>query len=382
MTGPPVASAAAGRDDADRGRDAAPTTEGVDRRARTGHVDEPHKRIEKTRRFVTSVVLLAAVAALPLRLGGDPGPAEVAHGTVAAATTIVATPLLLALLVATVTRRLRPRLVERSLWVVMALLQLTWGIDGALHVEATSHANHVLEATQTSGVLVVACFLVFPRRHARLAAVLMTGSVGLSLAIAGTRTSVGGDATFTLVVLVTLALLADGIAGTARILRSHEARARATAQLAFRDDMTGLLNRRGMIRALDEVPAGSGLILLDIDHFKRVNDLLGHAVGDAVIEHVATTLRGGLRDDDEIGRWGGEEFLVVVPGTQPSSLLVMAERLRAAVGATGFEPSTTVSAGVATIRPGEEWAAALRRADQALYDAKRRGRDRVVEAGG
>ncbi len=125
------------------------------------------------------------------------------------------------------------------------------------------------------------------------------------------------------------------------------------------------------------------LVLIDIDHFKRVNDQHGHAAGDAVLRHFAATLQATLRSTDFAGRWGGEEFLVVTPQAGADTAATLVERLRDALAATSFDAAVpglriTFSAGVAECAPGEDLHLAIERADRALYQAKRSGRDRTV----
>jgi diguanylate cyclase (GGDEF)-like protein len=137
-------------------------------------------------------------------------------------------------------------------------------------------------------------------------------------------------------------------------------------------------------RAVSEHEAGSVLIC-DIDHFKAVNDGHGHAAGDHVLGEVTHVLRENLRAEDQLGRLGGEEFLVLLPDAGGEAAAAAAEKLRAEVErreveVEGHALSVTVSAGWATFDGGEEPDGLLRRADDALYDAKRRGRNRVEGA--
>ncbi len=160
--------------------------------------------------------------------------------------------------------------------------------------------------------------------------------------------------------------------------------------LARTDRLSGLLNRRAMEEALDEqLQRGrrhgepAALLMVDIDHFKRINDAHGHAVGDAAIVALADTLRAGLRSLDRAARWGGEEFLVLLPQQDAAAAWAVAERLRAALATLpGPElPRFTVSVGVAALQRGDrEWGDWLKRADGALYAAKAAGRDRVLAA--
>jgi diguanylate cyclase (GGDEF)-like protein len=158
--------------------------------------------------------------------------------------------------------------------------------------------------------------------------------------------------------------------------------------LAATDPLTGLFNRRQALDALGALgsPAAGRpapvALLCDIDHFKCVNDQLGHDVGDRVLVEVAEALRRATRASDIVARWGGEEFLVVLPGTNLHEARELAERLRQRVhavtaqGAAAGLGGATLSVGVAMHRGDEAVAAWLRRADEALYRAKNAGRDR------
>ncbi|MBH9551435.1 GGDEF domain-containing response regulator [Inhella gelatinilytica] len=167
-----------------------------------------------------------------------------------------------------------------------------------------------------------------------------------------------------------------------------EAANRELAALSRTDALTGLANRRCLDEALEHAWRRAGraeqslaAILLDIDHFKQVNDQHGHGVGDSVLVEVAGLLRRGVRATDLAGRWGGEEFLILCPDTDRDGALALAEKLRAAVEAHAFEVvgRKTSSFGVATLNPNEALADLLRRTDEALYRSKREGRNRVTQ---
>jgi diguanylate cyclase (GGDEF)-like protein len=154
------------------------------------------------------------------------------------------------------------------------------------------------------------------------------------------------------------------------------------------DPLTGMLNRNALASRVAELGQQSelsgepvGLILADLDHFKQVNDSLGHATGDAVLRDVAYVLRKQLRAFDLAYRLGGEEFLVLLPGADGAQTRELAEELREAVcaGAVGGGVEVTVSLGVSASQRGEafDYAAVFAEADAALYEAKRSGRDRV-----
>lgn len=161
----------------------------------------------------------------------------------------------------------------------------------------------------------------------------------------------------------------------------------AMARQAGTDALTGLANRRALDAALDAQCALAqregrpcAVLMLDLDHFKTINDTHGHAVGDAVLRAFGARLQAQLRVSDLCARYGGEEFVVLLAGTPFEPAEEVGERLRAAVRGAPLAEGvvTTVSVGTASYRAGDDAAALLARADAALYEAKRRGRDRVV----
>ena len=163
--------------------------------------------------------------------------------------------------------------------------------------------------------------------------------------------------------------------------------------LASTDELTGVANRRAIEEALrrdlaraDRDATPMSVILIDVDHFKSVNDTWGHATGDAVLSALGKLMRQLLRASDVAGRWGGEEFLCILPNTDSQGATVVAERLRTTlplntVAGPRGPVQVTASFGVATVRgPGCRSASEgiMRRADSALYSAKEQGRDRIV----
>jgi two-component system cell cycle response regulator len=166
-----------------------------------------------------------------------------------------------------------------------------------------------------------------------------------------------------------------------------------SVEMALTDQLTGLHNRRYMTRHLatslaSAAGSGKGLafLIIDVDHFKLVNDSHGHDVGDEILREFASRISANIRGIDLACRFGGEEFVVVMPDTDVSLACTVAERLRKSVETTPFEISRapgklgiTISIGIAGSEgPGDTADALLRRADQALYRAKREGRNRVV----
>ena len=183
----------------------------------------------------------------------------------------------------------------------------------------------------------------------------------------------------------------------ARLRDQREALAQALAinrDLATRDELTGLPNRRAMLDLMDlehrrSLRSGRPMLLaeLDIDHFKRVNDEHGHATGDRALQAFASVVRANVRDTDVLARWGGEEFVLMVSDTSVEEARDLLERARLAVAALEIPHARgvlrmTVSIGLAQHLPGDTVALTLERADQALYTAKSLGRNRVVVAPG
>lgn len=182
-----------------------------------------------------------------------------------------------------------------------------------------------------------------------------------------------------------------------RILRLQDELIGTQEALQFQathDALTGLLNRGAILRdVMRELTRArrehisAGVILVDIDHFKAVNDEYGHLTGDAILQGVALRMSGLLRAYDSIGRYGGEEFLVLAPSSDAEGAMQFAERLRAGVESTTYETDAgslqlTLSLGVAVSNPEDapNTQALLKTADAALYRAKETGRNRIVLA--
>lgn len=164
-------------------------------------------------------------------------------------------------------------------------------------------------------------------------------------------------------------------------LRAEEA-ARIATMAAETDALTGIANRRRILDQLDRSILSAtrdgyplSVAIFDIDHFKQINDRFGHQVGDTVIRRVALTAQGLVRATDSIGRFGGEEFVIVLPDASAQTALLVAERVRAAIEGEPADPAVTISIGIARLRDGDTVETVLKRADDALYAAKREGRN-------
>ena len=173
---------------------------------------------------------------------------------------------------------------------------------------------------------------------------------------------------------------------------SRAARNSVIARAAYRDTLTGLPNRGALalmeptLKRIDVHDTPVAVLMLDVDHFKRINDDYGHGGGDAALRHVALRLQSLLRQGDTLVRWGGEEFCLCLRGTGADDARAIAEKLRAGLAAEpvplpdGSSCTVTASFGLAMLRPFEALSDTLGRADQALYRAKRTGRNRVEVA--
>ncbi|NWG14068.1 MAG: diguanylate cyclase [Acidobacteria bacterium] len=178
----------------------------------------------------------------------------------------------------------------------------------------------------------------------------------------------------------------------ARLLRAQE----ELQHMATHDNLSGLYNRFAILEVLsrelnraNREELSTSVIVADIDHFKKINDTLGHIAGDAILREVARRLRTNIRAYDAVGRYGGEEFLVVLPNCREAGARETAERLRRAISEFPVELAegtvrVTLSFGVTTCRPlsSEHLEAVIRTADAALYRAKAMGRNCVVAAAG
>lgn len=229
---------------------------------------------------------------------------------------------------------------------------------------------------------------------AGLVLVSVATSVGVMFAL-NALMGIGFGPTFkrSLTIAIVAPTLVSGPIGglIVRLLREVETARQVAQRLAWYDPLTDVVNRRRFVDLLEAAIAtarGDGrplsAVLLDLDDFKRVNDLYGHAAGDALLRAVAQALVGCVRDDDIVARRGGEEFAILLPNADAEGAVQVMQRVRAAVAAVrlvdhGAELGCTASIGVATLgRDGFD--ALLMRADRAMYRAKREGKNRVMLA--
>ncbi len=163
-------------------------------------------------------------------------------------------------------------------------------------------------------------------------------------------------------------------------------------EMVLSDPLTGLGNRRFFDRSiaplfaqLESKNEPFSIMVFDIDHFKRVNDILGHDMGDQILKEIAARLASNMRAIDIVSRYGGEEFMIAMPRTKAKQALIAADRIRSLIGGTpiyidGQALHITTSAGVAQVKPGEKLRDVFKRADGALYRAKQAGRNKVLSA--
>jgi diguanylate cyclase (GGDEF)-like protein len=192
------------------------------------------------------------------------------------------------------------------------------------------------------------------------------------------------------VFVLEMTLYAVGTAFIVLVLAS-ERTMRIHRDAAVTDELTGVLNRRGVLQAAQGLIAGQArkgepvsALMFDLDHFKSINDRFGHGIGDRALQLFATTTTVSMRTSDIVGRFGGEEFVALLPGNLADAKIV-AERVRkafetAAVTVAGCDLNATVSIGAAAGQPGTDIVALLAAADAALYRAKASGRNRVEVA--
>ncbi|MDX1367016.1 GGDEF domain-containing protein [Pseudomonas sp.] len=251
-------------------------------------------------------------------------------------------------------------------------------------------------------ILLFGVFQLPPRVFARCAAIAFFGFAGLNIYEAYQyRLADPGLAILQVSVLGGVMLWLSLFAGYVHAMRQRMRQRRFALQahqdtlrgmmrqlegLVSTDELTGLFNRRHFLRfakgELESLRASSqhGLALIDLDHFKRINDAHGHAAGDRVLQTFASVAQACLRDGDIIARYGGEEFVLMLPNTQADQFTACCERLREAFNQSeplGIKVDTlSLSIGMTLLTMNDDLDEALQRADQALYRAKRSGRNR------
>ena len=195
----------------------------------------------------------------------------------------------------------------------------------------------------------------------------------------------GPDVVGSVILIIPVAVLAGeviaaNVSRSRELAREQQRSVEALAKANLTDDLTQLGNRRFGNQMLDEVEPGDVVAVLDLDHFKTVNDRFGHARGDQILQELGACLRADVRTSDGVARMGGEEFLLIVRQPQPGQAFHSVDRVVSAWRARS--PLSTLSAGVAIHVAGQSPSDTYRAADQALYAAKTGGRDRTVVAGG
>lgn len=251
---------------------------------------------------------------------------------------------------------------------------------------ATTWAHEAHHVGRALVVTVGGLYVTLGRRVGRrasilTAAVLVMATLGVFEAL-GTLDVTGRGALTPLLDMLVSGLLAGLLFDVAALNAHHLAKGRRSAtRLAELDALTQVNNRHGVepsIRAVLDRPGEAGLVMLDLDHFKWINDTHGHGGGDRILREVGRVLQDNTRDVDVVGRWGGEEFVIVVPDGGAEVAIRVAERCRVALHGIRADFPISGSFGVAMVEPDDSAESLLKRADHALYRAKRRGRDRVV----
>ncbi|WP_220104878.1 GGDEF domain-containing protein [Neiella holothuriorum] len=239
-----------------------------------------------------------------------------------------------------------------------------------------------------AGLIIVAGVMVISIRYSELQTAI-AGAVLVSLLAIMEHSSLGNSVSDSIEIFMPLLAISVYMLRLIPQMLHEQVRLR---QRADSDPLTHLLNRRGFTAVANielerayRYKRPLAVLILDIDHFKNVNDTHGHACGDVVIKLVARCMLRGLRSEAIAGRWGGEEFVVILPESDDEAARVCAERIRQLIGneKAQFETGSvnvTASAGVAMAESGETLEQILNRADQALYRAKQQGRDRVIVA--
>jgi len=229
--------------------------------------------------------------------------------------------------------------------------------------------------------------------HPRMLIIATIGAIaGIGAIMALTGKTLGIEVASILSVSFSLALFSadvvrKNIKPSEERLMSLEAENKELWNLSYRDGLTGLYNRRYMEQVAEQLFSRAvryreplHVLMLDIDHFKKVNDKLGHQVGDEVLQNVAATIQSIIRTSDTVARYGGEEFIAFLVQSNSEITQFIANRIRDGVAATQFSDvpwQITISIGVAGLQDGDTMNSLIDRADQFLYSSKHHGRNRV-----
>lgn len=242
----------------------------------------------------------------------------------------------------------------------------------------TVYVRGPLQAFWAFPAVMAVFYLLKPRE-----ALVMTA---LMLAVVAPRLAQEMEPFRTATVVITITVTA-AFAYAFSVINSRQQR--QLVDLATKDPLTGVGNRRALETRLAEVIAISrrkaskaSLVIIDIDHFKEVNDVYGHAAGDEILQRLTRIIELRIRQADSLYRIGGEEFVVVADGQDLDGAVHLAEQLRTLVDANDLAPKrkVTISVGVAELAVGEDYSTWMHRADDALYQAKRAGRNTVRQA--
>lgn len=286
-------------------------------------------------------------------------------------------------------RRFVSRHHRRIVTVLVVLMLLRWGLSWTLGAPAAAYAGALAGLLYLPPLMAVSV-MVGPISHrAWLAMVSLMGMLAIGGSFRGTLAeSVLTDWRIGFIFVGSFSLLSFYLRKWSdhhsRLVESF-ARAKQLKQAAQTDELTGLLNRRAGRKRLDRAVIKQRtmtVLLMDVDHFKSINDTHGHHIGDQALTSLAGILRRSLRRSDAIVRWGGEEFVAILLDVPPHQAAKIGEKIRKAVATETprIVLPLTISIGMACREPGETVDDMLRHADNALYKAKKDGRNRLVQA--
>lgn len=271
----------------------------------------------------------------------------------------------------------------------LAIMLMMVGLLGT-HQAIESGAIHLMIRGLIMTTAVVAAFAVFGLRD--LLFIYSVSFVALSLFLYRAGTPIGESLSL-LAHPLAMALIGCVLAQLLMTMRVNAFCVRQKLEhTAMTDELTSLPNRRFIDWQFEIEHARAQrynrlytVLIVDIDHFKRVNDTYGHDVGDEVLIELASRMTAAIRTEDKLGRWGGEEFVVLLPDTGETDAWTVAEKLRQQVASKRFSTTAgdlelTISVGIAEFANEQEPAPLVKRADQALYQAKYQGRNRCVSA--